>query len=293
MLQPQASPRRIAVIYPPGLSQAAAEGGRVAAFLREAGLDEVIESPFTDAEMRARVQGGEIDLVVALGGDGTMLRAGHLCAEPKVPILGINLGRFGFLAELRRDEWVKVLPLLLEKQFWLEERMMLRAEHHSRGALIGAWDVLNEVVVTRGPVVRPIRVRVIVDGHPLANYVADGLIAATPTGSTAYALAAGGPIMPPELRNILIIPVAPHLSVDRGVILPEGACVVMAAFSDHQSVFSIDGQSAVDMENGDEVHVQAGDHSVHFVRFQDPGYFYRNLTSYMEQNPSANGVKSD
>ncbi len=291
MLHPKEAPRRIAITYAPGLPHAVAEGARVAAYLRTLGLNEVLESPFTAEYLRAQILTGKIDLVVALGGDGTMLRAGHLCAGQSVPILGINLGRFGFLAELRRDEWVKVLPLLREKKFWLEERMMLRAEHHSQGELISAWDVLNEVVVTRGPAVRPIRVRVAVDGHPLANYVADGLIAATPTGSTAYALAAGGPIMPPELRNILIIPVAPHLSVDRAVILPEGASVVMAAFSDHQSVFSIDGQTALNMENGDEVHVQAGDHTVHFVRFQDPGYFYRNLTAYMEQNPTANGEK--
>jgi NAD+ kinase len=128
-------------------------------------------------------------------------------------------------------------------------------------------------------------VRASVDGYLLSAYVADGLIAATPTGSTAYALAVGGPIMPPELRNILIIPIAPHLSVDRGIILPEGAHVTIAAFTSHDAVLSVDGQQPVTVLDGDEVDIEASSDVVSFIRFQDPGYFYRNLTHYMEQNP--------
>jgi NAD+ kinase len=116
--------------------------------------------------------------------------------------------------------------------------------------------------------------------------VADGLIAATPTGSTAYALAAGGPILPPELRTILLIPVAPHLSVDRAIILAEGSSVSLEVRTDHHAVISVDGQNPVDMKEGDRVQVFASDHSVSFIRFQDPGYFYRNLTAHMEKNPS-------
>ncbi len=290
MREPQASPRRIAVASHPRIPGAIQEGAEVAGYLKDHGLEVVVESTIYDQDLRAIVEAGQVDLLVALGGDGTMLRAGHLCAAPRVPILGINVGHFGFLTEVKRRQWHDMVPLLLEKKYWLEERMMLSAEHWSEGEPQSQWDVLNEVVVTRGSVVRPIRVKVSVDGYLLAAYVADGLIASTPTGSTAYALAAGGPIMPPELRNILIIPVAPHLSVDRAVILPEGACVSMAAFSDHQAVYSVDGQSALALKDGDEVHVSAGDHAVYFVRFQDPGYFYRNLTGYMEQNPSANGA---
>jgi NAD+ kinase len=130
-----------------------------------------------------------------------------------------------------------------------------------------------------------------VDGYSLASYVADGLIAATPTGSTAYALAVGGPIMPPELRNILIVPVAPHLSMDRAVILPEGASVEIFSTSDHQAVMSVDGHAPVMLKNNDRVRVTASDYHVKFVVFQDPGYFYRNLSNYMEQNPSIVGLK--
>jgi NAD+ kinase len=112
------------------------------------------------------------------------------------------------------------------------------------------------------------------------------LIAATPTGSTAYALAAGGPILPPELRNILLVPVAPHLSLDRAIVLAEGSSVSITIEVDHQAVFSVDGQVPVGLTNDDRVHVYASPHVVKFIRFQDPGYFYRNLTPHMGQNPS-------
>ena len=155
--------------------------------------------------------------MIAMGGDGTMLRAGHLTAPYSIPLLGINMGHFGFLMQLARDEWQEYLPRLVNGDFQIENRMMLKAEHWREDQLLDSFQVINEVVVCRGQMVRPIRIRAEVDGYSLAAYVADGLIAATPTGSTAYALAVGGPIMPPELRNILIVPVAAHLSMDRAV----------------------------------------------------------------------------
>ena len=164
--------------------------------------------------------------------------------------------------------------------------MMLQAQQWRGEERLRTSQVINEVVVARGQVVRPIRIHAEVDGYPLASYVADGLIASTPTGSTAYALAVGGPIMPPELRNILIVPVAPHLSMDRAVILPEGASVNITVDSDHEAVMSVDGHEPALISNQDRVTVTASDLSVKFVVFQEPGYFYRNLSNYMEQNPS-------
>jgi NAD+ kinase len=124
-----------------------------------------------------------------------------------------------------------------------------------------------------------------IEGATIASYVADGLIAATATGSTAYALAAGGPILPPELRNILLMPVAPHLSVDRAVVLSEGASVCIRVQTKHEAVVSVDGHEPLHLASGDCVHIRAHDKTLHMVRFQDPGYFYQNLTAYMEQNP--------
>jgi len=240
-----------------------------------------------DQDLQSDVQAGKFDLLIALGGDGTMLRAGHICGPSDVPILGINLGRFGFLIEIRYSQWKECLDQLLSGQFWLEKRMMLVAEQWRESDLLGSWDVLNEVAVSRGQILRPIQLTARVDGRFLTTYVADALIAATPTGSTAYALAAGGPILPPELRNILLVPVAPHLSIDRAIVLAEGSSVSIVVKTDHMAVVSVDGQTPIELKDGDRVDARSSEHTAQFVRFQDPGYFYRNLTPHMSQNPSA------
>jgi NAD+ kinase len=169
--------------------------------------------------------------------------------------------------------------------------MTLCAEHRRNGEELGSWDVLNEVVVSRGYFIRPVHLIAEVDGRYLTTFVADALIASTPTGSTAYALAAGGPILPPELRNILIVPVAPHLSVERAIVLAEGSSVTISVQTDHEAVLSVDGQAPVAMNSGDQVVAFAGKHTVKFVRFQDPGYFYRNLTIHMNQNPTTGNMR--
>lgn len=276
-------PRRIAISRP-DFPAARAEVDALAAALTQLGMTVVAQAEMTAPDLRQVVQNGGTDILIVLGGDGSMLRAGHLCGPSNVPILGINFGHFGFLTELRRGGWWEVLPRLASGEFRLEDRMMLRACHQRGAETLGAWDVLNEVVVCRGQVVRPLKLRACVDGYLMADYVADGLIAATPTGSTAYALAAGGPILPPEVRNILVIPLAPHLSLDRAVILPEGTSISIIAQSDIETVFSIDGQKAVIMQKDDSVRVAAGEHTVKFIRFQDPGYFYRNLGQYINRN---------
>lgn len=281
---------RIAVLSHPKVDEAQLEAQAIASLLEQQGVTSVCGQLYED-ELRQRVQAHEFDLVIALGGDGTMLRAGHLCGPVQVPILGINLGNFGFLIELGKKQWQELIPRMLDGDFWLERRMMLNAGQWRGDLHLGNWEVLNEVVVSRGQVVRPLRLAAYVDGRFLTAYVADGLIAATPTGSTAYALAAGGPILPPELRNILLVAVAPHLSVDRAIVLAEGASVSISVHAEHQAVLSVDGQPPVMMLDGDRVDVRASEHTVSFVRFQDPGYFYRNLTSYMNQNPTTGNVR--
>ena len=279
-------PHRFAIAAHPQLQDSIEEARKIAAFLEEQGA--VAEYGLLyDENLRRKVKSGEFDMLIALGGDGTMLRAGHLCGPSGVPILGINLGHFGFLTELRENQWQAVLPRLLAGDFWLENRMMLCAELWRSDDCMGVWDVLNEVVISRGQLVRPVHLTANVDGRFLTTYVADALIAATPTGSTAYALAAGGPILPPELRNILLVPVAPHLSIDRAIVLSEGSTVSITVHTDHQAVLSVDGQVPVSMADGDRVDAHISDHNVQFIRFQDPGYFYRNLVPHMNQNPSA------
>ena len=242
--------------------------------------------PLNDERLRDQITQEPVDLCIALGGDGTMLRVGHLCAPLEIPILGINLGRFGFLTEVRKQDWEKALAKVSAGDYWLEERMMLRADHLRSDQEQGSWEVLNECFIGRGELVRPVDLVTEIDERYLTTYVADGLIVATPTGSTAYALAAGGPILPPELRNVVIVPVAPHLSVDRAIVLHEGSSVRVEVRTDHQAILSVDGGPPVLLGDRDRVEVRAAENVVHFARLQDPDYFYRNLTSRMNQHPT-------
>lgn len=286
MNHPITPPESVMLMANPDISEALEVAEEVCAFLSSEGLDTRAGSLYAE-DLRQAVENGEFDLVIALGGDGTMLRAGHLCAPVDVPVLGINMGHFGFLAELNYDEWQEAMPKLLSGNFRHEQRMMLRANCIRSGKENQGFDVINDVVVARGQYVRPIEVEVFLNGASTFSYVADGMIASTPTGSTAYALAAGGPILPPEIRNILLMPVAPHLSVDRAVVLSEGAAVLIRVNTKHEAVVSVDGQEPVHLNSGDAVKIYAHEKSLFMVRFEDPGYFYQNLTAYMEHNPSS------
>jgi NAD+ kinase len=273
----------IAVAAHPKMPNAIQEAANIAVFLREKGL-QATHGPMHASELVDGIEQGTFDLWIALGGDGTMLRSGHLCAPYGLPIVGINMGNVGFLTSIKQESWPTSLTQLLEGNYWLEPRMMLRAAHYRGDQCLGAWDVLNEAMVGRGYHMRPVRLITFADGHHLTTYVADGLIAATATGSTAYALAAGGPVLPPDLRNILLVPVAAHLSFDRPIVLAEGASVTIVVHTEHMAALSLDGQVPVDLLDGDRVEVHASAYTVQFVRLQDMGYFYHNLTSRMNQN---------
>jgi NAD+ kinase len=277
-------PKRIVVTAYPKMPEAFTEAEAMSAFLKERGMDAPVGSLY-DEDLRKRVKKGEFDMLIAVGGDGSVLRAGHLCAPSKVPILGVNLGRLGFLIQIDRKEWRGYFERLFNGEAWIENRMMLNAEHVRAGETLGNTIALNEVVVGRGANLRPVRLIAYVDSRELTSYVADGLIAATATGSTAYALAAGGPILPPELRNILLVPIAPHLSVDRAVVLSEGATVGITVKSEN-AVFSVDGQPPTTLMEDDHVKVTAADVTAQFVRFGNPGYFYRNITMHINENSS-------
>jgi NAD+ kinase len=275
-------PKRPVIAAYPKMPETFVETEAMSKYLKEKG----IEAPFGslyDETLRKRVRRGEFDMLIMAGGDGSVLRAGNLCAPSNVPILGVNLGRIGFLIQVERNEWREYFDKLLNGEAWIENRMMLYAEHIRSGELLGNWNALNEVVVGRGQNLRPIRLSASVDGRHLTSYVADGLVASTATGSTAYALAAGGPILPPELRNILLVPIAPHLSVDRAVVLAEGSTVSML-INGENAVLSIDGQPSITLLEEDHVDVRAAEVTAQFIRFGDPGYFYRNLTAHMNEN---------
>jgi NAD+ kinase len=282
-------PERVAVFHHPKVEGSAALAGTMADYLTRRLGREVMKVSLHDPEARARIAGQ--DMIVVLGGDGSMLRGGRLAAPHCVPVLGVNVGRLGFLAEVQPEEWRSVLDRVLAGDYWIEERMMLHVELRRAGQCVEAFEALNEAVISRGAPARPVRLQTMIDGGELTTYVADGLIIATPTGSTAYALAAGGPILPPELKNILLIAIAPHLSLDRAIVLAQGAAVEVAVRTEHQAVLTADGQVEIGLHDGDRVRVRMGEHLTRFVRVQPTTYFYKSLMARMTQNPSADKSK--
>ncbi|MEX2143141.1 MAG: NAD(+)/NADH kinase [Anaerolineales bacterium] len=243
-----------------------------------------------DESATQRVKAGEFDLVIAVGGDGTMLRTGQLCAPLGIPVLGINEGHFGFLIELERDAWREALPRLVSGDYRLEARMLLHVEYWRGGQQVGTWEALNEALVGRGRIARPVHLAASLDGSSLTTYVADGLIIATATGSTAYALAAGGPVLPPTLRNLVLVPVAAHLSLDRAIVLSEGAAIRVELARGDEALLSVDGQQSIDVSLGDWVDLRASEHSLHFLRFHEPSHFYTRLLRIMDNNPSIGNI---
>jgi NAD+ kinase len=235
-----------------------------------------------DEEAIARQLPG-LDLLVTLGGDGTILRAARLAAPLGKPLLGVNMGQLGFLAELAPEEVLSKVPAILEGRFWMEDRLMLQVTsiHTERGEerykLNPPLLALNDAAIGRGLLSRTVRVETHIDGDYLTTYIADGVIVATPTGSTAYALAAGGPILQPELRNLLLTPIAPHLTVVHSLVLLPTAVVELKITTDHPSSLTIDGQNDIPLESGDVVSVTASPHTSRFLRFQPKAYFYRTL----------------
>lgn len=284
-------PRCIGILHHPRKPGSLALAQEMAALVQAHDCSAWLDSAWDEPGISGRLsEAPGLDLLITLGGDGTILRAARVGARYAIPILGVKLGRLGFLAELEPDNWREPLARVLAGGYWLERRLMLDVCLRRNGMALDAaghelhFQALNEAVVSRGRLARIVRVATWIDGDFLTNYAADGVIVATPTGSTGYALAAGAPILPPELRNIVVTPIAPHLSLDRAIVLSEGAAVRLEVAADHEIVLSVDGQFDVDVQNGDVVEVTASADSANFARLRSPAYFYRTLMSRLKWN---------
>jgi NAD+ kinase len=218
-----------------------------------------------------------VDLAVVLGGDGTTLRVARLAAPNRVPIFGVNLGRVGFLSEAEPDNWREKLSQVLGGDYWVERRLMLQACLVRNGEPLRELVALNDVVVGRGAQARAVRFRLSVDGDHIMTYAADALITATPTGSTAYSMAAGGPLLPPQLQNFLVLPVAPHLSFERALVLHREAEISIGVEMEHEAMVTADGQEAIALNEGDQVVIHKHQNESCFARVEKPSYFYQRL----------------
>lgn len=225
----------------------------------------------------------EVDLMLTLGGDGTLLRAARVGAPVGVPVMGVKLGTVGFLSGLRPEEFSVNLPRLLGGDYWIEERMMVQARWLRGTQEIGVYDAINDVVVSRGKLARVIRIEAVIDGEQLQLFAADGAIISTATGSTAYSLAAGGPILAPTVRTLLLTLISPYLSPIHSLALPEGASVSLQVRSQNNPILTIDGQADHTLQDGDIVETKASPHLARFARLETQGYFYRTLVNRLRE----------
>ena len=211
-------------------------------------------------------------LALSLGGDGTMLRAVKMLGGSAVPIIGVNVGLLGYLTEVEPPALVAALERWAagaEAGEWrIEERMMIDASLHRCGADdVQTWTALNEAVVEKQEAGHTVRLLVRIDGAPFTSYAADGLIIATPTGSTAYSLSARGPVVSPKHRALLLTPVSPHMLFDRSLVLDPDEQVEIEVIGHRPATLSIDGQTAASLDEGDTVVVRASACVARFVRF--------------------------
>lgn len=264
-----------AIRFHPDRPRAVAAAAAIARQLRQAGVEVYSGSAF-------EIGGGEENqgrqLAIALGGDGTILSVARAAAGSGVPTLGINLGRVGFLAELTPELIPGALPRILARDYWLEARKTIEASW-TQGGEERRHLALNEVTVARGTSTRAIRVGVSVDGFEYLTHTADGVIVSTATGSTAYSLAAGGPILFPESRDLLITPVAPHLHIGRSLLIPGSARVRLELHGDREAMLAIDGQTESPFGIGDCVEVRRSDRDCLFARLGSTTYFYSVLAT--------------
>jgi NAD+ kinase len=212
------------------------------------------------------------DCLVVLGGDGTFLRAARALADVDVPVLGVNSGRIGFLSKVEPEALEQTLADLLADRYAVEPRMMLRATlipGGGGGERGGTFAALNDAAIVRGAEVRVVRLEVSIDRSHLANYVADGVVVATPTGSTAYSFSAGGPILDPIARNLIVTPIAAYLSSIRSIVVGPAHTVVVRLIDGPDCVVSIDGREDHPLHPGDAVEIGALERPLRFI--EPPG----------------------
>jgi NAD+ kinase len=218
-----------------------------------------------------------IDALLTLGGDGTLLRGARFLDERQVPIVGVNLGRIGFLTCCSVEEMESALERFATGEFRAEARMVLEARAmDASGTERRRWRALNDVVLHKGGFARVVQLRVEANGESIASYAADGIVVSTPTGSTAYSLSAGGPIVVPTVESILLTPISPHTLAMRPVVLPPSAEVVVQAVDGPEELLvTVDGQVGTTFAAGESLEMRRAEHPVLITRFPGTTFFAR------------------
>lgn len=248
-------------------------------WLRERGIDVFIDQETAatlgsenGGSSRAQI-GGSVDLIIVLGGDGTFLATARALEGRPVPILAVNLGGLGFLTVVTRDEIYAALEGVLAGRFRLESRVQIEASVIRDGLQLGPYVALNDVVLNKGAIARVLDFDVRADDQFISTYKADGLIVSTPTGSTAYSLAAGGPVIAPNVRAFIITPICAHTLTNRPIVLRDNATIEVAVKTDESVYVTVDGQVAIEVYAGDRVRMHKAASSVEMIQALDKSYY--------------------
>jgi len=216
----------------------------------------------------------QADLLIVLGGDGTLLKAVRITGDRNVPILGVNLGNLGFLTEITREELYSALEEIFAGKFHLDQRMKLKSQVWRKDKLAEEHSVLNDIVISKGGVARLFELETYIDGSYLTTFRADGLILCTPTGSTGYTLAATGPIVHPHLPSITITPICPHILTSRSIVVPSASTIqVILKPEEKDLILTLDGQLSFSLRPSDKIVVKESQTNVCLIKSSHRDYF--------------------
>ena len=268
--------KKIGILYHPMNESARQLAEKLEKTLTKKGFSIWLCSSWDVESARKKTDG--TDLILSIGGDGTILRAAQTIIPGKTPITGINLGNLGFMTELSVAETENKLACILEGEGWIDERCLLEATVlPCEGSPRSTFYALNDVVIARGSVARVIYITATINGALLTTYKADGVILATATGSTGYALAAGGPILPPHSKDYLLLPIVPLLSAKYTVVLPSASKVQLTVQAAHPATLSIDGHTNLPLNSGAIITVRRSRYKIRFLRIHPESSFYSTL----------------
>lgn len=272
--------KRAVILRHPQSEGAASLARQVAQELARRDVESAV-SDVWDGEARRLIPGA--GLIICIGGDGTVLRAARLAIPESAPILGVNMGRLGFLTDLSPRDFFNHIERVVSEEFRVEERLMVRADVvDGHGTPSTEHHGLNDIVISRRSPGRPIYIDLRIDRAQVAIYRCDGIIVATPTGSTGYSLSAGGPILAPTEHHLVVTPVSAHLALGRSLVLQPDSEVELRVTSDHGAILSVDGQDDLAVNSGVLVRARVSEHTTRFARFRDPSSFYSELAERLE-----------
>ena len=278
--------KTIGLVANPGKQDAVRLASELANWLAERNVNVLIEQESAPLISRQDISADEqtiasCDLLVVLGGDGTILRAARFVGPKQTPILGVHFGQYGFITEIHPPDVKPALERAIAGDYVVSERLMLEVRLFRGEEQIGSYTALNDAVVAKGPLARLLRLRTCVNDKHIATYAADGIIVSTPTGSTAYSLSAGGPVVNPNVDVLIITPICPHTLNARSLVIPGSESVQVVAdcaIDDASMMLTVDGQTGIPLQCSDKVDITRAEFAARIVMW-DPLSFYDKLQS--------------